>query len=581
MPEVRPERERALQVVEQIRIALTQDQLQEAIKQIDALETLLTDWKRTEARQWLDEALRGELLIFNIEAANQRLSQWQSTLTDEVSAAEAREFAHYKERVQERTQQKQIDLQARGVVAHCEELWHSASEMERSEPPPHPDYVLTHYFARARDIAAAAHAEQPKNPALERLIQQCDRLLLDKTTAARIYRMALENERYADALGELDRLSVSDFIPRFRVMTDPTSREMTAFDRMVTHSTAREEIDRLARLWAADNAATAAQSAEAALQGYRVHAAVEALAGREQYERFLREDDRALLRDLDRQVQEALRLLEHSERRARQAQRLIDENPLGAWNLYVEAYETYPGTPVLTSLHEALIARLKTQLTQAVTEAEEVFVAKQMDRVQVLYQAARTHYAEKDPALDALLTRFEEVNWQAQTYQEYLRGANALLAQIQALVWQDIVKAGELLAQLEAYPPIVLEELSALPEVRAEVRRRLNREMLFNQLYKLLLSTTPAEIERGMAAAAQNSDEPRFRDLRLDLELHLRFLYGKEDYAAGRADTAVSRLEPVAAAAGHPDQAAAQELINALRPAAPGSDVPSGSAEDV
>lgn len=566
MPDVRPERERALQVVEQIRTALASDDLQVAIRQIDTLQDVLVDWKRSEARQWLDEALRGELLIFNVEAANQRLAQWRSTLTADISSVEEREFTHYKDRVQERSTQKQMDLQARGVVSHCEELWRKAADLERGEQPPHPDYAMTHYYIRSRDIATAAAAEHPKNATLDLLVQQCERLVVDKGMAARLYRMALEEGRYGEALAALDRLSMQDMIPRFRVMTDPTSREMTTFDRMVSHHAAREEIDRLARLWAADNAITAARAAESALEAYRAHAALEALANRDLYEAFLREDDRLTLRELDRRAQEALRLLEQSERRARQAQRLADENAVGAWNLYVEAYEMYPGTPVLPSVREVIVGRLYAQLAQTVTEAEQTFVAKHMDRVQLMYQDARVHYGEKDPSLDPLLARFEEINWQAQTYQEYLSGAVTMLGQIQELIWRDIVQAGELLGQLEAFPPIVLEELDGLAAVRAEVRQRLNREMLYNQLYKLLLSTTPAEIERGIGAA-QQQDEPRFRDLRTALELHLGFLMARQEYLDGRPENAMARLSAVAAVPGHPDRAAAQDMIDDYRAA--------------
>jgi hypothetical protein len=328
---------------------------------------------------------------------------------------------------------------------------------------------------------------------------------------------------------------------------------------------AREEIERLARLWAADRAAAVVQAGGEALENYRPQAALDALIGREQYEPFLREDLRLQLRELERGANEGLRLLEQAERRARQAQRLADENPLGAWNLYVESYQTYPGAPALVPTRQTIIAALGGQLERLAVEAEQAFMDKQMDRVEAIYRESRLSYVDKDPSLDALLARLEEANWQAQTYKEYLRNANDMLGQIQELIWQDVMQAGELLGQLENYPPIVLEELQSLPSVRAEVRRRLNAEVLYNQLYKLLLSNNQAEIERGITAAANNGDEPRFRQLRADLELHLSYLEARRQYATGEIEKALPRLEAIANAPGHPDQSGARDLLDDIQ----------------
>jgi len=567
--DLRPERERALTVLEQIRTALTNDNLQDAVKQIDMLQDLLADWKRTEARQWLDEAMRGDLLVFNIEAATQRLAQWRSTLPeDQASVGEEREFTHYKERVQERSRQKQSDLQARGVIAHCEELWRKAAELERSEQPAHPDHLMNNYYTRARDVAASAYAESPNNATLDTLVQQTDRLWSNKLIAGNAYKKAIEKEKYIDALTDLDKLPPGDLVPRFRVVMDPTSREMTSFDRMIAITDAHDEIERLARLWAADRAATVIKSGTEALQTYSPQAALDALIGREQYERFLREEFRQQMRDLERRANEDVRLLEQAERRARQAQRLTEENAIGAWNIYVEAYQTYAGAPALVPARETIINGMISELEGLAGQAEQAFMNKQMERVGQIYQDTRLKYSEKDALLDTLLARLEEINWQAQTYQEYLLSANEMLDQIQELIWQDVVQAGEILGQLENYPPIVLEEMQSLPSIRSEVRRRLNAEVMYNQLFKLLLSTNPAEIERGISVATEQRDESRFRQLRSDLEIHLRYLEARRDYAAGDVQKAKAKLESVAVTAAHPDQAVARDLMDEINSAA-------------
>jgi hypothetical protein len=565
MAETRPlERDRALAAVDQIRAAIAGEDLQQALEKIDALQELLADWKRSDARDWLEENLHSDLLTFNIEAANQRLAQWQSAVKD----GGERELDHYRQRVTERARQKQGDLQARGVIAHCEDLWRKVSELERADPPGHPDHLLKNYLIKARDVATAATAETPGNPSLESLLQRADRFVTQKTALGRIYRDALDHDRYAEALEALERVLPGDLIPRFRVIADLTSKDSTAFDRMVTPAEAREELERLAWVWAADQALTLMQRADEALRGFQPQAALEKLAGRDRLDRFLKEDVRAELRAVEARATHDLRLLETAERRARQALRLADENPIGAWDLYAEAHQTYSGAPTLNPTRERIIAGMVRQLEQALEDAENAFNSKRMEQVIEIGGAAQTHFTGKDPSLEGLLTRLEEYRWQAQTYQDYLRSAAQMLDQIQELVYRDIVQAGELLGQLDStYPPVVLEDLPALADVRAEVRRRLNAEVMYNQLYKLLLSGNTEEIARGIAATESSSGEARFAQLKDALELHLTFLDARRHYADGQSARALPLLQVVAASPGHPDAPAARDLIEEIEDA--------------
>lgn len=567
-----PKRDRVLNSLEQIRASITAGKLDDALRQADGLRELLADWHRSmvdeiaAARAWLDEALQADLLLLNVETANKHLGQWENAVVESDNS----ELIQYKAQVQERARRKQAQLQTRGVIAHCEELWSKAHELERGQQPAHPDFLLTNYYTRARDVAAAAHTNDQESADLDVLLQKAERLRANKVLASRIYREALEEERYADALNDLTKLAADDLLPRYRA-EQPGAAPLT-YVGMVSIDEARPELDAQAREWAAKKGRDALRKAEENLNAFQPQAALEALQAREALDRFLTETTRQQFAQLDQRARDEVRMLQHAERRAQEALNMIEEDALNAWEIYVEARTIYEGAPSLEGAHPAIVGALNRQLKQRMAEAEQAFGRKQMELVQQLYQKAQQDYTGKDRSLDELLDRMAEVEWQARTYQEYLQNANTTLEQIKRLMQTDVVTAGELLQQLEGYPDIVLEALPSLTKVRADVTKQMEIETTYSHLYNLLYSDSRAEIEQGIADAGKQTRDPRFQQLARALEVHLAFLGAQEAQAAGEHDRALELVASVAESGGHPDQDAAQKLMHELQSQSPTSE---------
>ncbi|GAB4509778.1 MAG: hypothetical protein OHK0046_05390 [Anaerolineae bacterium] len=563
-------RDRALTTLDRIRAALADSDLQVALAEIDRLQAHLADWKRDDARHWLDAALRGELLLFNAEEARKRLTQWASSTAGET---ENREIALYQERVAERDRQRQMELQVQGVVAHCEALWQEASALERRNPPPHPDFLVTNYFTKAHDVATVACAEHPENARLDMLLQRAQHIQREKVQANKVYRMAMEDDRYEDAINMMSQFETIILIPRYRV-ADESSTEITTFDRMVPLAEAQAEVDRLARAWAAHRVRYIQEAVENHLEQYRPQAAVELIAERERLERFLVEADRMTLRELESRASNDLRLMEQAERRARQALQIMDENPAGAWDVYSEAYHLYPGAPHLVDTRAAIVERLAMRLEREIMQAEDDFNHKRMSRVTQAYAGAASVYSGKDSRLDELLEHFAGIEQQARTYEEYLRNAFELFERTRQLVERDVVAAGEALNALEDYPDVILEELPGMADLRALVRYRLNIELIYNQLYKLLYSRNLPEVERGIEQTRQYENEQRLRGIGHSLNLHRFFLMAQQHYAVGQRQEALTLLDQIALRSEHPDYDDARRLVNQIRADMAADDAP-------
>ncbi|MFW5696325.1 MAG: hypothetical protein ACOCXR_00910 [Phototrophicaceae bacterium] len=558
-------RQRALQTLDFIRDALVGSDIQEAVRQIDVLQNQLVDWKRAAAREWLDKALNADLLLFNIDAARQRLNQWANTLED----AEADpDLARYRSRVVERTRLKHLELQARGVVAHCNELWRQASTLERDDSPPHPDSLLESHYRVAYEVAQSAQMEYPDNHTLADLLERAQRMYNEKQSARDLYTMAIEEDRYADALDLIEALETIELLPRFRVVSsaagDETQTRTLVFSGMVSLDAAYTEIESLGRRWANAHVAQMLQAVHDHLTAFRPQAALDLLASRKRIEHFAEAPIRDKLHEFEQRASDDLRRLQQAERRAQQALHIIDDNLISAWDIYMEAYSLYRGAPSLGEARSAILSEMLADLERRVVEAEDAFNNRMMERIGQIYQAARLDYSDRAPELEERLARLEELDWQARTFTEYRRSAVQMLDRMRGLVVEDVSAAAEMLAKLEEYPVLVLEDLPGLVDVRAAIRRRLNQEMLYNRLYKLLHTDSIEEVEQGIAEAMQQSDA-RFDHLLRDLETHLTYLSGHVEYAVGQMRQAMGLFEQVAAHEGHPDQAEAERLSAEIR----------------
>ncbi len=563
-------RDKALQTLETIREALTADDIQAAVRQIDVLQGQLVDWKRADAREWLDDALQADLLLFNIEAAHNRLNQWAGTLGNMPDAL----LEDYRVRVEQRINEKRLALQARGVVAHCHELWRQAEELEFSDHPPHPDRLLDEYYTIAERVAESAALEYPNNPNLAELHTQATSIHEEKRTARNIYLVALQDDEYANALETIVALDALVLVPRFQQITDrQTGATSIKFTGMIRREAAYDEVEALGREWATQHVAPLLQNIHDELVAYQPQAALQLLTGRKQIERFAEAAISAKFQEFEARAQDDIRRLQHAERRAQQAQHLLETNLLGAWDVLTEARNIYAGAPSVLEMHNVILGRMVAKLDGLISQAERAFDERLMENVGQIYQNARLDYSDKAPELEQRLRRLEEIDWEARAYVEHRHNAVQMLEQIRVWLVEDVSKAADMLARLEEdHNAFVLEDLPGLTEIRTAIRRRLNQEMLYNRLYKLLHSDNVEDVEGGMGEALK-ADEPRFNQLAKDLETHLAYLNGHVEYALGQNRQALVLFGQVARHSGHPDQAEAERLIHeieaALRPTPP------------
>lgn len=555
-------RERALGTLESIRTALEASDLQEAISQIDVLQNQLVDWRRADAREWLDNALKNDLLLFNIDAANQRLRQWAVTVSDPDADED---LSRYRKRVTDRTSEKHLELQARGVIAHCNELWRLAHEIEMGDTPPLPEQVIAQYFQPAFEVASSASMEYPDNEKLQALRERAETIYREKQRAADLYLIALREDRFADALDQLEQLALIQTVPRYQV-GDPDEQEDAWFSYagQVMVQTAAEELDRMGRAWAGQHVAQLLQAVHDHLQAYQPQTALDVMARRKRVERFAEAPISEKLQEFEQRANEDLRKLQHAERRAKQAVQVLDENALGAWDIFREAANVYPGAPSLQETRSAIIDQLTNELQGLIADAEEAFNARLMDRIGQIYQGARLDYSDKAPELEDLLSRLEEIDWQARTFREYRGSALEMLEQLRGLVVSDISAAADLLAKLEDLPALVLEDLPGLSEIRAAVRQQLNMEMLYGRVYTLLHSDRVEEVEQGLASIEPYLEDSRFKALADDLETHVNYLNAHVEYAVGQFQRALDLFMRVVDHDGHPDQGEAERMISEI-----------------
>ncbi len=557
-------RERALETIDHIRDALTKDNLQSALDHIGILQSTLASWTRRDIRNWLDKALRGDLLTFDVQSAKTRLQQWQTAAPEDE-----RDHDYYSERIDERGQQKQVELQVRGAIAHCEALWSEADQLEQSAQPPKPDFVMANYYQRALDIVKSTASEHPTNASLSSLVQKAETTLSHKQVANRAYQSAIEGENYAEVLAELDTLPDTLLIPHYRILTneDParTDTEFTRFDAMITRTEAQDELTRYARIWGQTTAESIIATVEEALAQYQPQRALDELKDGIKIQEFVEKDLQDTIIALDARARDNLQRLEQAERRARHAQRLAEENPIGAWDVYAESYHTYPGAPGLNVARKEIVKQLAGQLERVVLEAEKAYTGHDYDRFEQLHRSILQNYADKDTQLDELIARLNEMHIDVQTFREKSQNARRLLEQIRQVKTEDLKRAGDLLTQLEHLPADVLHTLADYQHIRDEVRAGLNVEIVFNQLVNLLTSQDVAEIERGIDTTREYHAESRFEALRLDLQLHRDFLQARQHYANGNIDDALKLLDRVIAIEGHPDRESAQALIEDIR----------------
>lgn len=571
--EPRSHRESALDVIERLKDAVDRQQITDAVEQLSTLNTILQNWQRTvviaEARAWLDTALQEDLLLFNTGEAERYLSQWD-TVAATAQHGEDFELGRYKKRVEERAGQKQAALYVHGVTTYCESLLTRATELERGDAPPHPDFMLTNYYNKAQAIAEAARVEHADSPELGVLTQKTERLQSQKATSAKLYNNALTKQAYTEVLYELNQLPAEILVPRFATeagVNTPT------FVGMVSVSQARRELLTLAQEWAAGRASALMAGAQAHLDAHNPQAALDSLETRD-ITPYLKDEQRTQLETIHKTAEEALFQRNQAQERGQHALKIATANPLEAWDAYAQAYNFYQWLPELAEVRRQVVTALDTQLDQIIAKTEQAFYEREMNQVRQLSQNTTRLYGNKDAALDTKLERFKELEDMTRQYDEFLANAEQTYEQVKSLLYEDAVAANELLTQLESYPDLVLLSFPDLGELREIVNRRLSANQmygqLFGQVYAEELDLVSEAIEMATGAVEDFPDDGRFRPLIDALTLHRDFIVIQSVVRAGQPlssaqRTRLQRLSGI----DHPDRSDAARLLDQVRPPAP------------
>jgi hypothetical protein len=558
-------RETALEHLRATQTAIESEQVADALKHAQRLQA---EWARAAqilaARAWLDESLAGELLAFNSERARQQLEAWRGALDEDASAAEVDAYAA---RVQDYTRRKQEMIHVRGVVSHCDELLQKADELEKSSNPPNPQFVIENYYAKVDSIAAAARDEIAGSPELDVLQRKAEQTHNRKRTAARIYPAALEDDKYTDALTQLDALPASMLIPRFVAISDSGERR-TTFSNMVSQTEARIEIRERAQAWVEREAAFVIQAAQEALDAHDPETAVANLEESEHLHALLASDTLMRLNDIRQRATTTLRSKQKAAELLQQAAALAPENDIAAWEMLTQAQMLYEWLDKLSATHEIIVSAMRKKLSRMVKQADAAFQERDMERVNEIHREAQTNYTSKDDALSEYLERLSELHRMTQQYAEYLETANALYQQVREGMWKDAVAANDILTQLENYPDIVLAAFPDLYEIRQQVNERLSANTRYGELYRVLFVEDMAAardgVEQTREAAEEFSTDNRFAMLRDALNLHLYFLNARQQFHSGQRDDAIEALHAVAVANGHPDQPKAKKLLESI-----------------
>lgn len=564
-------KDRALQLLEQMQAEIENEQLDNAVEQLKQLSEHFTEWQRSEhiqaARAWLETALADDLLTFDTGTAQEHLKRWENA---SESAEENPELAQYREQVAARSNEKNATLLIRGVISHCDELLEEAKLLQLGTEPPAPDFMMKRYFAKARDIALAAQTEQKDNADLERLVLRVERVYNNNQTASTIYMMALDSQKYSNALHNLEQLPQDNPIPRFTATEDSIGEVKLRYQSMVSAEAARDEITKLAKVWAASILNESVKTAQQYLEAHEPQEAVDELDLGENIIKFLEAEEKGQLQQAQIEAKSQLRNREKAEEKARQVIEIAAENANKAWDEYAAAYHLYQWADGLDEARQAAIKALRSQLKTMTRQADAAFhEERDMAKVRQLSEQAKTIYANKDTSLDELLQQFTEFDEMVRSYEEYIANGNQILAKVNQVIHEDSVAANDLLSQVESYPEFVLAAFDNLYDLRTLVNQRLNADQYYNQVYPALFHDEVGEIteaiEKTKKAVEEFPNDGRFPQLVQWLQFHIVFLSAHQQAERGAIEHAMQLLTPVLSSPQHPDNEGAKKLYQELQ----------------
>lgn len=567
----------ALNLLDEIKIEIENDEINNAALQLAQLTGHISEWQNSEnlknARTWLDSAFESDLLSFDATIARDYLQKWQGASDSEE---ENPELADYRKRVESRARQKNEALLIRGVISHSNEIIEEAKTLEIGAEPPAPTFMMRQYYDKVQGIVLAAQADYEKNPELVQLVQRVERLHDNKETASSIFSMALESQKYSNALNNLEQLPGEFLVPRFTATEDVSGEKRLTYQGMVQIPIAREEITTQAKTWATKVVSEAMATAQRYLDAHEPQESVDELQTGENVEKFLEAEQKAQLDEAKTLATTQLRNREKAEERAEKALEIAKTDAVMAWDEYVAGFQLYQWADGLDEARQATLKEMRSNLKAMAQEADVTFhEARNMDAVREICNRAKAHFSNKDESLNELLQQFDEFEDMIESYREYITAGNEIISRVKETIWDDAVAANDFLTQIESYPDFVLQAFDELYDLRVQVNQRLNADQTYNQLYKALFNETMPEIteaiEHTNVASGEFIGDERFPRLELWLKYHMAFISAAPHFKRGSYEQVLQLIAPVLNQPQHPDYEVAIKMSQTIQTANQGN----------
>jgi hypothetical protein len=384
--------------------------------------------------------------------------------------------------------------------------------------------------------------------------------------------LALETQKYSNALHNLEQLSEDSLIPRFTARDDGNSEIKLQYQSMVSVETTREEITQFAKIWSASTFAQAVKTAQQYLEAHEPQAAVDELDLGESISKFLEVEDKEQLQQAQTEATSQLRNREKAEEKAQQVLEIASEDANKAWDEYATAYHLYQWADGIDEARQVALKALRSELKSTARQADAAFhEERDMAKVRQLSEEAKAAYTNKDASLDELLQQFTEFDEMVRSYEEYIANGNQILAKVNQAVHEDAVAANDLLSQVESYPEFVLAAFDNLYDLRTLVNQRLNADQSYNQLYPALFQDEVGDITGAIEKTKETLEEfpndGRFQQLVQWLQFHMAYLSAQQQAEQGTIEQAMQLLTPVLSSPQHPDHEGARKLYQELQAA--------------
>jgi len=479
---------------------------------------------RRDARAQLDSLLRETDENFDETAAQDVLEQWRLAILDQDTA-----FSGYEKRFYDKVESYQAYQAYVDVRRDVEYQWNQARQL-REDNPNVGIGTLLEIYTKARDLVRSVLSNYPNSSQLKALLDEA-------------------NQRRDHISNEEENMTSGAQLGQFEITLNhidktPDGERVTVYNLNKQSLGARSKEE--ARAIILEQAATFADEkaseymfqAETRLDENKPREALEILHQRESLERFMSDDRKLDLNELEVDARKSLELLETSEEKAKDAQNMLANNDaLVAWRLYQDALNYYDGaiySGVVKTSQRAIIQRANADVRKIAQELQSLYKSDDLRQMIDLAEKTIEDYSPLGTEVGAVA---EVERWleDARNLESQKAVAYDTLDNIRQLIRNDqLENAEDKLRKLELEyrgTKILLDPTikELYDSVKNDVDVRLNAQGQIEHLERDLDSTNIRAIENSIRRAEQAIEqnpafEKEFFDLAERLKAHKAYV---------------------------------------------------------